>query len=1149
MEVFGKGRVLPDFFSLSNRIKPRAMRHHQMLLAMKLTVFLLTVALVQVRAAAFSQNVTLSGKDLPLKYVFKTIKAQTGYTFFYNNELLKDAKPVTLNVKDAPLEIVLGLCFKDQPLGYDIQNKTVFVTRKVETPPINSTTVLQSVDSLPPAKIKVKGVVLTEAGVPVQGANVTVKQTEKGTITNAKGEFELSYAIPEGSVLIFSFVGYAPQNFTVKDGGQIRIYMKVAQNELDKAVVKAYGITTQRLTTADIGTVTAEEIERQPVMNPLLALEGKVAGLDVNMTSGYASAPVKVELRGRASIGISPSQTFPSDPLYIIDGVPLTVNEVSGLSSYTTGSYGFDQNGMSPAGGQSPFFSINPADIESIEVLKDADATAIYGSRGANGVILVTTKKGKAGKTKFDLHTQEGTTHVDRFWDMMNTTQYLAMRRQAFYNSGTAPDPVYDYDVNGTWDTTRYTNWQKVLYGGMGRTVDIQGSLSGGDAHTIFRVGAGYNRTTGITTVSGADQRGSVSLSLTHHSLDQRLSISSTSGFSYAQSNLISLPGNALIPPDAPPIYDSVGNLNWAGWGGKDQNSAAENSCPFGSLKIPYTAKTNLLNSNLVIGYELIRGLQVSASVGYNIAQQNQEQQVPIASQDPLRSPIGTLNIGNNRNVNWIVEPQLTYNSEISKGKLSVLLGASSSQNNTETEFTSGTGYQSDLLIDNLSSAPSFRASDLYGEYRYFGVFGRVSYNWENKYILNLNARRDGSSKFGPGKQFGNFGSAGAAWIASEEEWLKQILPSNISFIKLRGSFGTTGSDAIPSYGYLSQYSSNQVLPYNGSSALVPLIDPNPSFRWQSNKELEGAINLGFLKDRITTQVAWYRNRCGNQLIQFPTPLFTGFSSVIENSPALVQNTGWEFTVSANLIKLKKFSWTVNFNMAINRNKLVSYPDFAQSPFTATLKVGQPLNITNVLHYIGIDPQTGNYSFLDRNHDGQIVWNPGYPNDDSYPLVLAPKYFGGFGMNFAYGGLTANLFFNFKNQIGQNAYTKFVNPPGFANFNQPEAIWGKQWQYPGDKSASVTKFTTVYSQLDGWFALNSDGANTSASFVRLSNLSIAYALPSNYLKKAGIQGCSLFFHTNNLFIITKYKGLDPETQNFGGLPPVKEIVGGINFNF
>jgi TonB-linked SusC/RagA family outer membrane protein len=1108
---------------------------------MRLTGVILLAFCLQVSARSDAQQrIAISVKNVSLQKLFAEIEKKTSYTFFYDVTILKETKPVTVTVKDATVEEILRVVMVGQALEYTITDKTIFVKKEkkvVEAAPA---------DTGRGGTIKVRGVVLTDAGVPVQGANVTIKKTEKGTITDAEGEFQLS-AVPVGAVVVFSFVGYAPQDFTIKGDAQIRIYMKVAQNELDKAVVQAYGMTTQRLTTADIGTVTAEEIERQPVMNPLLALEGKVAGLDVNMTSGYASAPVKVELRGRADI----NPMFTSDPLYIIDGVPLTVNEVSGLSSYSSGSYGFDQFALSPAGGQSPFFSINPADIESIEVLKDADATAIYGSRGANGVIIVTTKKGKAGKTKFDLHVQEGTTHVDRFWGMMNTSQYLAMRREAFYNSGTVQSSNTDFDVDGTWDTTRYTNWQKVLYGGMGKSVDVQGSLSGGDAHTTFRIGTGYNRTTGITTVSGADQRASVSLNFTHHSLDQRLSINSTSGFSYTESNMINLPGDVRMAPDAPAIYDSLGNLNWAGWGGKSNNANAESAFPFGNLKSPYSGKTNFLNSNLIVGYELIRGMQLSASFGCNIAQQNQMSTVPIASQDPLLNPTGALNLGSNRNVNWIVEPQITYNSEISNGKLSILLGASSSQNNTELEVIAGSGYTSDLLISNISSAPSLRAWDYYGEYRYFGVFGRISYNWQNKYILNLNFRRDGSSRFGPGKQFGNFASVGAAWVASEEEWLKQMLPSCISFIKFRSSYGTTGSDAVPNYSYLSQYSSNTVFSYNASSALVPLINPNPDYRWQSNKKLEGAINLGLLKDRINAQVAWYQNRCGNQLVPFPTPLFTGFPNVIENSPALVQNTGWEFTASANLIRLKKFSWTVNFNMAINRNKLVSYPDFSQSPYAYgqnALKIGQPLNITNVLHYVGVDPQTGQYAFLDKNHDGQIIWNPGYPNDDSYPLVLAPKYFGGFGMNISYGAFSANLFFNFKNQIGVNAFTQFSLPPGTANINQPTAILGKEWRYPEDRSATITKFTTIYSQSDALFARNSDGANTNANFIRFSNLSVSYTLPNNLLKKAGIQGCNLFFHTNNLFVITNYKGLDPETQNFGGLPPVKTIVGGINLN-
>jgi TonB-linked SusC/RagA family outer membrane protein len=1113
---------------------------------MRLTGVILLAFCLQVSARSDAQQrIAINVKNVSLQKLFSEIEKKTQYTFFYDVSILKETKPVTVTVKDATVEDILRMAMVGQSLEYTITDKTIFVKKErkvvVEAAPA---------DTGRGGGIKVKGVVLTEAGgVPVQGANVTVKQTEKGTITNARGEFELSYAVPSGSVLIFSYVGYAPQNFTVRDGEQIRIYMKVAQNELDKAVVQAYGNTTQRLTTADIGTVRAEEIEKQPVMNVLEAMQGRIAGLDVVQTNGYASAPIKVELRGRADI----NGIFTSDPLYIIDGVPLSVNEVSQTpysgTSYSHGSVGFDQTVSSPAGGQSPFFSINPSDIESIEVLKDADATAIYGSRGANGVILVTTKKGNAGRTKFDIGIQDGLNRVDRFWDMMNTSEYLAMRRQALYNSGVAANPVSDYDINGTWDTTRNTDWQRALYGGVGRNINIQSSLSGGDARTTFRIGAGYNRVTGITTVSGSDQRVSIDLNLTHRSLDQRLSISSSSTFSYTESDMISLAGTVLMAPDAPTIYDSLGNLNWTGWGGKNGNQQAESLYPFGGLKQPYTGKTNFLNSNLVVSYELIKGLQASASLGYNIEEGNQLSVNPIAAQDPLNDPTGSLGLGYTHNINWIFEPEIKYSSQISEGKLSILVGSSSSQNNTEALTSSGSGYTSDLLINSISSAETWTANDLVGGYKYFGVYGRVSYNWKNKYILNLNARRDGSSRFGPGKQFGNFGSVGAAWILSEEEWLRKILQPAISFFKLRGSYGTTGSDAVPNYSYLSQYVSYNTLPYNGQSTLTPLIDPNPDFRWQSNKKLEGALNLGFFKDRVNIQVAWYRDRCGNQLVAFPTPSFTGFTSVIENSPALVQNVGWEFTVSTILVKTNKFTWSINFNTAINRNKLVAYPDFSQSPYTNLLRIGQPLNMQYAYHYTGVDPQTGQFTFLDKNHDGIInqTHNPaGGPTDDRYIVSLAPKFFGGLGMNFTYGSLNINLFFNIKDQIGSNAFLNVNAPPGYANVNQPSFIFGKQWQYPGD-NVSIEKFSTYSPEYS--FFQQSDGVYTDASFLRLSNLSVSYSLPPGYLKRVGLQGMSLFIHTNNLFVITKYEGLDPETQNFGGLPPTKTVVGGVNLNF
>jgi hypothetical protein len=359
-----------------------------------------------------------------------------------------------------------------------------------------------------------------------------------------------------------------------------------------------------------------------------------------------------------------------------------------------------------------------------------------------------------------------------------------------------------------------------------------------------------------------------------------------------------------------------------------------------------------------------------------------------------------------------------------------------------------------------------------------------------------------------------------------------------ISFGKLRGSYGTTGSDAVGEYGYLSRWTSGRTLPYGGVQPIYPTQHADPNYHWQVNKKLEGALDLGFIRDRIHLSVAYYRDRCGDQLVKFPTPLLSGFSSVIANSPALVQNTGWEFTASAKIIDSKNFGWSISFNTAINKNKLLAYPNLSQSPYANILVVGKSLNSFRVWHYIGVDPQTGQYSFEDKNHDGQILFN------DTYSYDLTPKFYGGLGMNFSYNNFELSLFFNIKKQIGINGYFLSGNNFGLPN-NAPAEIIGKEWKNPGDM-AIISRFTTVpNNNLSG----NSDLAYTDASFIRLSTLSCSYSLPSAFIKKIGIQDCSLYINTNNLFVITRYRGMDPETQNFGGMPPNKTITAGISFNF
>lgn len=1119
----------------------------QTLRVMRIIPILLLVACLQTAAKGHSQTITFKGRDVSLQKIFSVIKKQTGYTVMYNADHLEKAKPVSVDVVNLSIETFLEKILSDQPFEYSIENTTIFIAHKPGLPkPDTKPVIPDSIPAIPPG-IDITGRVLNERGEPLANASVFMKSSGKGTLTDSKGQFTLK-DVDENDILVVSFIGYNEIRMPLKNRKDIQVNMSIATNELDKTVVIAYGTTNKRLATGNIGKISSEEIERQPVMNPLMALGGRIAGLDINSTSGYASGTVKVEIRGRSTL----NPFFTSDPLYIIDGVPLTIMELtSNSSTYQTGSSGVLQNGLpAPAGGQSPFFSLNPADIESMEILKDADATAIYGSRGANGVIIITTKKGKAGKTRFNININQGMSVVTRQWDMLNTSQYLQMRREAFANDGIAPDISNAPDLF-LYDTTVNRNWQKELWGNTGKLTDISAGLSGGDARTTFRLQTSYRRQTEILTQSGSNQRTSLSFNLNHRSKDERFTMALTSFYSFAKENSISVSSATTLPPNAPAIFDSLGALNFGPW----NQAGIGDYFPFGSLLQPYESKTNFLTANLTAGYEIFKGLSFSTSVGYNNLSALQSRLQTIASQNPLYMPFGIGYFGNNRNTNWIVEPQLNYSAFVGDGKLTVLAGASTQSTITNGLASLGIGYTNDAFIRSLANAPMQMSIENYGEYKYAAVFARANYNWKNKLILNFNVRRDGSSRFGPGKQFGNFGSVGAAWILSEEAPVKKILPAFIGFLKLRSSYGVTGSDQVGDYQYLSQWGvgpgGSSLYPYNGISPLISQHAVNQQYHWERNRKFEAAINIGLFKEnRLNLEAVYYRNRCDNQLTQIPTPVYTGFPNVTANWPALIQNSGWELMANGNIFYGKNFSWATSFNISFNRNRILDYPGFETSPYYTTLKVGQSVNTVYLLHYEGVDPQTGEYVFTDQNKDGSVFVNssvvPGTDNDDRIKSIdISPRFMGGWSNTFSYKNWKLSFSFYFKKQKGVNALFG-ANYPGSMD-NLPVEVYENHWKQSGDMATYARLSTQSQS---GWINFKqSDGVYTDASFLRLSNLSVSYDLPASFIRKAGMERCSIYLNAQNVFTITGYKGIDPEVQTFGVLPPAKILTAGISFNF
>lgn len=1118
---------------------------------MRLTTIILVATMLQVSASSFAQKITLSEKNTSIAKVFKKITEQSGYGFFVAESVLKGTNLVTIEVKNEDLSIVLKSIFQDQPISYKIEDNAVIVSRKSTSFIDNLVRQFQEIEA--------SGKILDEKRQGLPGASVKIKGKNQVTTTNSLGEFTLKH-VEEGDIIVISYIGYVSKEVkAAKNLGNI--VLALSDSKLDEVQVVAYGTTTQRLSTGSQTVVTAKDIDSQPVMNPILALQGLVPGLVITPTSGLANSPVKILVRGRNNI----SPLVSSDPLILIDGMPITNMNLNGTDQ-TNGSnilpvltaYQITQN---PSGGESPLFGINPKDIESISILKDADATAIYGSRGANGVILITTKKGKAGATQVNINTSMGISQVSRHFDMMNTTQYVAMRKEALKNDGIAVNAEFAPDLV-VWDTTRNVDWQKELWGGTGIVNNVNVGLSGGSGNTSFRLNGGYSRQNGILTVSGGSRSSNLALNLEHRSTDQKFSVSLSSIYSYAFSDMVNQTGTAsTLIPNAPPMYDENGALNYAEWNAAGQGAMAQ--FPFGNLLQKHKSSSNKLNGSLLLKYAPVKQLTITNRVGYNNSLNISSSLRPITAQNPQTNPSGSATFTTASSDGWSIEPQADYNANIGPGKFGVMLGATIQASTSRYNVENGLGYVNDELLRSIVNAPVQAAYDGYGQYKYFGVFARINYNISNKYIVNLNGRRDGSSRFGPGNQFGNFGSVGAAWIVSEEKWFQKSIPTFISFFKLRGSYGSTGSDGVSDYQYLSQWSSgslNNLIPSYGSVAR-PLVNQhavNQNFKWQTNRKLDQAVEIGFLQDsRLLLQVGHYRNRTSNQLLSYPTPTFTGFPNVTANWEATVQNSGWEFNLAATkLIATKDFNWSASFNVSLNKNILYDYPNIENTPYFSRLLVGRSLNTSYVYHFLGVDPFTGQYTVQDFNKDGTISlastsYAPLSPNSDQQIAIdVAPKYTGGLTTSFNYKGFGLSLLFDFVKQTGRNAYAT-TGMPGMMLFNQPAEIFNNRWQKPGDiarYSAFSTGMTTA-ATYGGIYYTGSDAIYTDASFFRLNNLALSYNLPEKATKTLGMRGLNIFINAQNVLMFTNYKGVDPELQSFGTMPLAKVITGGLSLNF
>lgn len=1083
------------------------------LAVMKLTL-LLIITTLQVSASALAQQVSLNFKKASLQEVLISIRKQSGYTFVANAADLEKSRPVTLTLKSSNIDEILQALFTDQPFIYQLQNKMIMIELKV---PEKKNQNQSSADQ----QKTISGIVEDEKGNPLPGATVVLKeQNNRITVTDNNGRFSFANAPDQGTILV-RMIGRKTIEQKYTSGNNLVFVLREMKTDLEVTIIKGYYNTTKVLNTGSIGTLNAEDIAKQPVSDPLTALEGRIPGLYVSQTSGVPGGAINVNIRGLNSISNGTA------PLYVIDGIPFNSSSLS----QTTNAAGYTA--------LSPFTSIRPGDIESIDVLKDADATAIYGSRGANGVILITTKKGKAGKTRIDANVYTGVGKVTRKLDLMNTQQYVEMRKEGYKNDN-ATIPAFAYDVNGVWDQNRYTDWQKELIGGSAKTTDAKMSLSGGNSLTQFLLGLGYRKETTVFPGDFSNQIASINLNINHESENKKMHVNFASNYSNNSNKLptTDFTGYIFTAPDAPAIYDAKGQLNW-------ENNTFNN--PFAYLLQKSNSITESLIENLNLSYNLLDGLQAKVNLGYNSIKMNETSIFPYSSINPANTPadiIRTSVVGYNAVKTWIIEPQLNYTKTFGNHHLDALVATTMQETVQQALSTRAFGFSSDALLENVGAATQISTATGYTQYKYSAVFARLGYNYKEKYVINLTGRRDGSSRFGPGKQFGNFGAIGAAWVFSKENWVADKLPV-LSLGKLRGSIGKTGNDQISDYRYLSTY--QPTTGYFGSSGLFPDKIANPYYGWETINKIEAALELGFYNNRVLFNTAIYRNRTSNQLVGYALPGITGYSNITANLPAVIQNTGLEFDLTTINIQKKFFTWKSSANISVPRNKLVSYPNIEGSSYATQLAVGEPLTMKYLYKYTGIDQTTGLYTVADIDKDGAIN-----SVKDKYAVSFGQKFYGGLSNSFSYKGISLDIFMQFVKQKGYN-FAGVATPGRILNSgtNMPVAFLDR-WQKTGDQavyqrfSATSGAANTAFNRFK-----SSDALITDASFIRMKNISLSWDLPKKWTNGITLQNARVYLQAQNLFTITKFGGIDPESQSYGsfpGLPPLKMIIAGLQIS-
>ncbi len=983
--------------------------------------------------------------------------------------------------------------------------------------------VLLSASVLQAQTMQITGTVTSASdGQPVIGASVVVKGTTLGTATDVDGKYTLN--VPSSATtLVFSFIGYVNHEAVIGNRTVIDVVMQTDATELEEVIVVAYGTVKREGRTGSISSVNNENIAELPATSVDKMLTGKMAGVQITGASGQPGADSQIRIRGISSINAG------SEPLWVVDGIPV----MRGDQSY------FTNTGNALA-------SLNPNDIESITVLKDAAAASVYGSRAANGVILVTTKSGSSGKAKFSARSKFGVSQLanDNNFGLMSGEQLINYYRQAYTNAGKNPDDYLPMSLldNGT------VNWMDHLTR-LGQMQEYEINASGGTDRSKFYTSLSYHKNEGV--YYGIDFQKFNARVNTEYKLTDKLDVGARMNIAYTESNDVAMQdlyyanpafaGMIILPWT--PAYNEEGNHNI------DIPENSYSNPRFGAEYDDQFEKQYRFQGNYFLSWKPIKELEIKTNnAGEGTFGEGRRYWAP-----DYGGTTGTLQTSNLRYLQLTTSNTITYNKIFEeKHSFRALLGQEAMRRTYNSYYLYSPDVDVLIPYPNTSTAEGDEGGYNYEARTLLSFFGIVDYNYASKYYLQASMRYDGSSLFGSANRWGLFWSVGGSWNIHNEEFMKDV--SFLNLLKFRASFGINGNDNIDPYQAYGVYSSSA---YNGAVGMRPTSPTNNNLSWEKNSTYNIGVDFGFFDGKINGSIDAYNRITDDMLLSKQVPQTSGFSSNFMNIGSLL-NQGVEFQVEGEIVKTNDLVWTAGFNIAYNRTELLNLGDTDEMTYVRPTdetadarlkhKVGMSMYTFYLKDYYGVNPSTGQALWRAENGEltsdfNKAAW--------IYAGSPEPKFIGGLNTSVSWKGFNLSAFVEFKQGnkvlIIENRY---INADGnVTSMNQTTSALN-YWQNPGDTGVNPKP---IAGQSSNSYNTSSTRWLEDGSYTRIKDLTLSYTLPQNISNKMGLGNSKVFVSAMNLYTFHDVNFWDPERgvdgMGFGIYPMTKSIIGGLEISF